>query len=116
MSKLTSNLGLRQENLSPYYPQENGQVEAVNKSLKTILQQTINSAKSNWHLMLYSTLWAYRTSVKTTTSFSPFQLVYGLEAVFPIESQIPSLKLAVQLFPDTSPLEEHLLYLEQLDE
>jgi transposase InsO family protein len=98
MSELTSNLGLRQEHSSPYYPQVNGQVEAVNKSLKTILQRTINSAKSNWHLMLYSTLWAYRTSVKTATSFSPFQLVYGLEAVLPIECQIPSLKLAVQLF------------------
>jgi hypothetical protein len=55
-------------------------------------------------------------SVKTATSFSPSQLVYGLEAVFPIECQIPSLKLAVQLLPDTSPLEEQLLYLEQLNE
>jgi hypothetical protein len=77
MTELTSNLGLRQEHSSPYYPQANGQVEAVNKSLKTILQRMINSAKSNWHLMLYSTLWAYRTSVKTATSFSPFQLVYS---------------------------------------
>jgi hypothetical protein len=38
MSKLTSNLELRQENSSPYYPQANGQVEAVNKALKNILQ------------------------------------------------------------------------------
>jgi hypothetical protein len=37
ITELTSKLGLRQENLSPYYPQGNGQVEAVNKSLKTIL-------------------------------------------------------------------------------
>jgi hypothetical protein len=59
MNELTSNLGLRQEYSSPYYPQANGQVEAINKTLKTILQQTINSAKSNWHLMLYSALWAY---------------------------------------------------------
>jgi hypothetical protein len=66
--------------------------------------------------MLYSTLWAYRTSVKTTTGFSPFQLVYGVEAVLPIECQIPSLKLAVQLLPDTSPLEEWLVYLEKLNE
>ena len=66
--------------------------------------------------MLYSTLWAYRTSVKTATGFSPFQLIYGLEAVLPIECQIPSLKLAVQLLLDTSSLEEHLLYLNQLDE
>jgi hypothetical protein len=38
MSNLTSNLGLRQEHSSPYYPQANGQVEAMNNSLKTILQ------------------------------------------------------------------------------
>jgi hypothetical protein len=54
--------------------------------------------------------------VKTTTSFSHFQFVYGLEAVFPIECQSLSLKLAVQLLPDTSPLEERLLYLEWLNE
>jgi hypothetical protein len=34
----------------------------------------------------------------------------------PIECQIPSLKLAVQLLPDTSPLEQRLVHLEQLDE
>jgi hypothetical protein len=76
----------------------------------------INSARSNQHLMLYSTLWDYQTSIKTATGFSPFQLVYGLEAGLPIECQIPSLKLEIQLLPDTSPLEERLLYLEQLDE
>jgi hypothetical protein len=106
MSELTSKLGLWQEHSSPYYPQANGQVEAVNKTLKMILHRTINSAKSKWHLMLYSTLWAYRASIKTTTGFSPFQLIYRLEAILPIECQIPSLKLAVQLLPDTSPLEE----------
>ena len=50
------------------------------------------------------------------TSFTPFQLVYGLEAIFPIECENPSLKLAVQLFPETSTLEEWLVELEQLDE
>jgi transposase InsO family protein len=116
MIELTSKLGLQQEHSSPYYPKTNGQVEVVNKTLKTILQRTINSAKSNWHLMLYSTLWDYQTSVKATTGFSPFQLVYEMEAILPIECQIPSIKLAVQLLPDTSPLEEWLVYLEQLNE
>jgi hypothetical protein len=116
MSELMSNIGLRQEHSSPYYPQANGQVEAVNKSLKTILQRMINSTKSNWHLILYLALWAYRTFLKTAIGFSPFQLVYELEAVLSIEFQIPSLKLVVQLLPDTSPLEESLLYLKQLGE
>ena len=65
--------------------------------------------------MLFSALWAYRTSIKNTTKFTPFQLVYGLEAMLSIECGIPSLKLAVELLPDTSPEEERLLYLEILD-
>ena len=66
--------------------------------------------------MLFSALWAYRTSTKSATGFTPFQLVYGLEATLPIECEIPSLKLAVELLPNTSPEEEGLLYLERLDE
>eukprot|EP00253_Pinus_taeda_P027731 PITA_27731 len=70
MFELALKLGFRQEHSSPYYPQANGQVEAVNKTLKTILQRTIDKNRSNWHLMLYLALWAYRTSVKTATEAS----------------------------------------------
>ena len=42
--------------------------------------------------------------------------MYGLEATLPVECEIPSLKLAVELLPDTSAEEECLLYLERLDE
>lgn len=109
-------LGFRQEHSSLYYPQSNGQVEVMNKSLKIILQRTINKVRSNWYIMLYPVLWAYQMSVKTTTDFTPFQLVYGLESIFPMECEIPSLKLAVELIPDTSSLEECLIHLEHLDE
>ena len=70
----------------------------------------------NWHIMLYPSLWAYRTTVKTTTSFSPYQLVHGVESVLLVECEIPSLKLAIKILPDTSALEERLVHLEQLDE
>eukprot|EP00253_Pinus_taeda_P007310 PITA_07310 len=43
-------------------------------------------------------------------------LVYGLEATLPIECEIPSLKLAIELLPETTPAKERLLYLERLDE
>ena len=66
--------------------------------------------------MLYPSLWAYRTTVKTATGFSPYQLVHGVESIFSVECEIPSLKLAIELLPDTSPLEERLFHLEQLDE
>jgi hypothetical protein len=51
--------GVQARSLSSYYPQENGQVEVVNKYLKSILKKTVRKSKSNWHVMLYLALWAY---------------------------------------------------------
>jgi hypothetical protein len=100
----------------PYYPQANGQVEAINKVLITMIRLMIGIHKTSWHTMLFSALWAYRTSVKSTTGFMPFLLVYGMEAILSIECEISSLKLAVELLPNTSAEEECLLYLMRLDE
>ena len=66
--------------------------------------------------MLFLALWAYRNLVKDVTGFTPFQLVYDLEATLPIECEIHSLKLAMELLPNTSPKGEHILYFERLDE
>jgi transposase InsO family protein len=83
--ELSSKLGFSHEFSSPYYPQSNEHVEAVNKVLKTMLQCTVNKHKTNWHHMLFSALWYYRTIVKTATGFAPFHLIYGIEGTLPIE-------------------------------
>ena len=62
----------------------------------------VGHAKSNWHSQMFSALWAYRTTIKTSTDFMPFQLVYGLEATLLIECEIPSQNLIVELFPNTT--------------
>lgn len=114
MIELAPFLCFNQEHSSPYYPQANGQVDTV--IVKTMLQQMVGKHKSNWHLQLFPALWAYRTFAKTTTSFTPFQLVYRLKEVFPIECKIPSLKLTIKLIPNTSAKEEHLLHLSRPNE
>eukprot|EP00253_Pinus_taeda_P027118 PITA_27118 len=116
MTELTGQLGLRHDSSTPYYPQANGLVEAIKKVLVIMIRQIIGTHRSNWHNMLFSALWAYRTSVKTSTGFTPFQLVYGLEAVLPIECEILSLRMAIELLLATSEEERRLLYLAQLDE
>jgi hypothetical protein len=41
--------------------------------------------------------------------------VHGVESILPVECEIPSLKLAVELLPNTSDLEQRLVHLESLD-
>lgn len=43
--------------------------------------------------MLHFALHGYRTSVCTSTGATPFSLVYGMDAVFPVEVEFPSLRL-----------------------
>eukprot|EP00253_Pinus_taeda_P004965 PITA_04965 len=57
-----------------------------------------------------------QTSVRNATGFTPFQLVYVLEAILPVQCEISSLKLAVDLLPGTSEQEARFLELIQLDE
>jgi hypothetical protein len=66
--------------------------------------------------MLFFSLWAYRTTVKIPIGFTPFHLVHGVEATLPIECEIPTLRTAIELLPDTAPMEQPLLNLESLDE
>jgi hypothetical protein len=72
MEELASNMGFIHGHSSPYYPQENGQVEAVNKSLKTILQKTVSQSKSDWHIILYLTLWGIPNLGQDCHRFFPF--------------------------------------------
>ena len=81
-----------------------------------ILLLIIGVRKKNWSLLLYSDLWAYRTSVRNATRFTPFSLVYGLEAILPIQCEIPSLKLAIDMLPGTSDEEAFIFNLIHLDE
>ena len=113
---LASKPKFKHNHFSPYYPQENGQVEALNKSFKTILQKTVIQSKSDWNLMLYHALWEYRTSVNTSTSFCPFQLAHGMDSILLIECEIPSLKLEIELLPNTSNPKECLIHLDHLNE
>ena len=43
--------------------------------------------------MLPFALHGYRTTARTSTGETPFSLVYGMEAVLPMEVQIPSLRI-----------------------
>ncbi|KAK8586270.1 hypothetical protein V6N13_082083 [Hibiscus sabdariffa] len=70
----------------------NGAVEAANKNIKRIISKTTDTFKG-WHKKLPFAMFAYRTSIRTSTGATPYSLVYGMEAVLPIEIEIPSLRI-----------------------
>ncbi|XP_069155733.1 uncharacterized protein [Solanum lycopersicum] len=75
-----------------YRPQMNGAVEAANKNIKKILRKMIDKQRG-WHEILPYALLGYRTTVRTSTGVTPYLLVYGTEAVVPVEVEIPSLRI-----------------------
>uniref|UniRef100_A0A2N9HMG0 Uncharacterized protein n=1 Tax=Fagus sylvatica TaxID=28930 RepID=A0A2N9HMG0_FAGSY len=76
-------------------PKMNGAVEAANKNVKKILSKMTETYK-DWHEHLPYALCAYRTSVRTSVGATPYSLVYGMEAVLPVEVEIPSLRILSQ--------------------
>ena len=50
----------------------------------------------DWSEKLLFALWAYRTSFRTSTGATPYSLVYGMEAVLPVEIEMGSLRVELE--------------------
>ncbi|KAG7564275.1 Ribonuclease H-like superfamily [Arabidopsis suecica] len=77
---------------TPCYPQGNGQAKAANKTRLSNIKKRLDSRKSLWSDKLPGVLWAHRTTPQKSTKETPFSLAYGLEAVIPAETSVPSVR------------------------
>jgi len=102
---------------TPYHTQANGHVEVTNIALEVILTKVVSSIKKDWKERLFEVTWAYNTTWKTTTEFTPYELVYGKKAFLSIEFEYNTLRMAAQLDLDLSSAQkERLFQLNGLDE
>jgi hypothetical protein len=88
--------GIKLFNSSPYYAQANGQAESSNKTLVKLIKKKIEDNHRRWHEVLSEALWAHRISRHGATKVTPFELVYGQEAVLPVEVNLDAYRLAKQ--------------------
>jgi hypothetical protein len=88
--------GIKLLNSSPYYAQANGQAESSNKTLVKLIKKKKEDNPRRWHEVLSEALWAHRISRHGATKVTPFELVYGQEAVLPVEVNLGAYRLAKQ--------------------
>eukprot|EP00253_Pinus_taeda_P026779 PITA_26779 len=78
---------------TPYHPQANGQVEVTNRALEGILTKVVSSSREDWADRLVEATWAYNTTWKTTTGFTPYELVYEKKTFLSIEFEFSTLRM-----------------------
>ena len=88
----TQEYGIRILNSTPYYAQANGQAEAINKIIKNNLRKIVARNPTSWDDLLSEVLWAYRTSKRMSINIAPYSLVFGHDAVLPMEITVRSMK------------------------
>lgn len=73
---------------TPYHPQGDGQVERLNKSLVKILSKLVSDHRRDWADCVPKALLAYNTSVHESTGFTPYRLMFGREAILPLDAAL----------------------------
>ena len=99
-----------------YYPQGNGLAESSNKSLVRIIKKLLEDNKKAWHTKLKYALWANRISTKRAIGMSPFQLVYGVEVIFPASLGVPVMKLLRDPLDEPNPIQRRINQIIELNE
>ncbi|XP_072064512.1 uncharacterized protein [Arachis hypogaea] len=74
------------------HPQTNGQAEAANRVILQAIKRKLDNAKGEWAELIPEVLWSYNTTIQTNTGETPFKLVYGTEALIPVEVGAPTIR------------------------
>ncbi|KAH7284991.1 hypothetical protein KP509_33G006100 [Ceratopteris richardii] len=112
LNDLLIRLNIRHKYSTPYYPECNGLVQKTNGILCKIISKPVKKHPKEWDKHLTAALWAYCTSYKASLGFTAFNLVYGQEALLPIEVEIPSLCV---LRKESAQIEEEVIQKRLID-
>ncbi|XP_044318562.1 protein NYNRIN-like [Triticum aestivum] len=112
--EFAESLGIKLLNSSPYCAQTNGQAESSNKTLIKLIKKKIEEHPKRWHEVLSEALWAHRISKLEATQVASYDLVYGQEAVLPVEVNLQALRVARQ--NDLSAVDYNDLMMDKIDD
>ena len=115
VDEICARLRVAKHTVTAYHPQANGLVERGHKQLVDGLSKVCSRSPAKWPNYLNAMLWADRTTVRKSTQYTPFQLIYGRQCLLPIELQLSTWQMLhdVKTVPRT-PAELLALRVQQL--
>jgi len=84
MATLSKLCGISQKFTAGYHPQTNGLTERFNRTIQEVLSKFVNPEQSNWDDLLQASVFAYNTSIHSSTGFTPFEMVHGFIPTMPV--------------------------------
>ncbi|EXX63870.1 gag-pol fusion protein [Rhizophagus irregularis DAOM 197198w] len=92
LNSLCNELGVKHRLSTAYHPQTNGLVERFNRTLCEALAKFSNENHDDWDMYVSSALFAYRVRKQSTTRHEPFYLMYGRDAVLPVDFAVKTMQ------------------------
>ena len=85
MREIGEMLDIDRTRMSSYHPQCDGLVERMNPTLIMLIRLNVVDARENWDLRVNLVVLAYRTSIQSSSGFTPAKLMFGRELRLPID-------------------------------
>ncbi|XP_072074644.1 uncharacterized protein [Arachis hypogaea] len=114
LALFSQNFNIKHHFSSVEHPETNGQVESDNRVILQALKKKLDDAKGKWADLVPEVLWGYNTIIQSSTGETPFKLVYGAEALIPVEIGVPTLQ--TELYDQNKNNKERTANLDLVDE
>ena len=101
---------------TPYYPEGNGLAESSNKNIVNSIKKMLFENKRSWDTKLKFALWVDRVTIKKSIGTSPFQLVYGIDVVFPVQLVSPVIKFMQEINEEPDDIRRRMFQIIQLQQ
>lgn len=83
-------MGIKKTRTSPYYPQADGLVERLFRTIKPLLSSTVQSRNIPWCEAVPFVEMGLRCTAQASTGYSPYEIVFGKQMQLPLCWQYPS--------------------------